>query len=44
MIIYRGVSAVRKDSDDILPVEDIIGEAANTQPFGSIYLVMRVSR
>ena len=36
--------AAGEDSADILPVEDNVGEATNTRPFGSIYPVMRVSR
>ena len=37
-------AAAGEDSAEILPVEDNVGEAASTQPFGSIYPVMRVSR
>ena len=37
-------TTVGEDSTDMLPVEDTVGETTNTRPFGSIYLVMRVSR
>ncbi len=36
--------AVGEDSADILPVEESVGEAKNTRPFGSIYPVMGLSR
>ena len=36
-------AAAGEDSAEILPVEDIVGEAASTWPFGLIYPVMRVS-
>ena len=37
-------TTVGEDSADMLPVEDTVGETTNTRPFGSIYLVMWVSR
>ena len=37
-------AAAGADSADILPLEDNVGEATHTWPFGSIYPVMRVSR
>ncbi len=32
------------DSDDMLPVDDPVGEKKTTHPFGSIYPIMRVYR